>query len=161
MYSHYLAYTETGIILINVYVIGLQWKAPELLRDPFSPSRGTQKGDVYSAALILFEILGRCGPWGQTNLTARGNYIFIIVTAVFIIIINELSTTCHATLCAAFGYQRDVIQQMLCILFVGTQLSGSLLHDFIVYLRLTQNYKVHIFASYMGMAIAGRHIARK
>ncbi|XP_072932274.1 guanylate cyclase 32E-like [Epargyreus clarus] len=45
------------------------WRAPELLRDPNPPPRGTQKGDVYSFGIILYEILGRNGPWGDTNLT--------------------------------------------------------------------------------------------
>ncbi|XP_053607986.1 guanylate cyclase 32E-like [Plodia interpunctella] len=45
------------------------WRAPELLRDPNAPSRGSQKGDVYSFGILLYEILGRNGPWGDTNLT--------------------------------------------------------------------------------------------
>ncbi|KAG7303105.1 hypothetical protein JYU34_013133, partial [Plutella xylostella] len=47
----------------------LLWRAPELLRDPAAPARGTQKGDVYSFGIILYEILGRDGPWGRTHLT--------------------------------------------------------------------------------------------
>ncbi|KAB0794058.1 hypothetical protein PPYR_13678 [Photinus pyralis] len=45
------------------------WRAPELLRAECPPSRGTQKGDVYSFAIVLYEILGRSGPWGCTNMT--------------------------------------------------------------------------------------------
>ncbi|CAH0719630.1 unnamed protein product, partial [Brenthis ino] len=45
------------------------WRAPELLRDPNPPPRGSQKGDVYSFGIILYEILARNGPWGDTNLT--------------------------------------------------------------------------------------------
>ncbi|XP_028027881.1 guanylate cyclase 32E-like [Bombyx mandarina] len=45
------------------------WRAPELLRDPEPPPRGSQKGDVYSFGIILYEILGRKGPWGDTDLT--------------------------------------------------------------------------------------------
>ncbi|GIX69723.1 hypothetical protein CDAR_478032 [Caerostris darwini] len=41
------------------------WRAPELLKTLNPPSRGTQKGDVYSFGVILFEILGRKGPWGS------------------------------------------------------------------------------------------------
>ncbi|CAH2106752.1 unnamed protein product [Euphydryas editha] len=48
------------------------WRAPELLRDPNPPPRGSQKGDVYSFGIILYEILGRNGPWGDTNLTNAG-----------------------------------------------------------------------------------------
>ncbi|XP_041362492.1 guanylate cyclase 32E-like [Gigantopelta aegis] len=46
----------------------LIWKAPELLRDARHDPRGTPKGDVYSFALILYDIHGRNGPWGNTNL---------------------------------------------------------------------------------------------
>lgn len=41
------------------------WKAPELLRNPNPPPRGTQKGDVFSFGIILYEIIGRKGPWGD------------------------------------------------------------------------------------------------
>ncbi|XP_058056782.1 guanylate cyclase 32E [Anopheles bellator] len=45
------------------------WKAPEILRDPNSPPRGTQKADVYSFGIVLYEIVGRKGPWGDINLS--------------------------------------------------------------------------------------------
>ncbi|XP_052864300.1 guanylate cyclase 32E [Anopheles cruzii] len=45
------------------------WKAPEVLRDPNSPPRGTQKADVYSFGIVLYEIVGRKGPWGDINLS--------------------------------------------------------------------------------------------
>lgn len=48
------------------------WRAPELLRDCNPPPWGSQKGDVYSFGIILYEILGRNGPWGDTNLTNAG-----------------------------------------------------------------------------------------
>ncbi|XP_058819180.1 guanylate cyclase 32E [Topomyia yanbarensis] len=44
------------------------WKSPEILRNPHTPSKGTQKGDVYSFGIILYEIMGRKGPWGDINL---------------------------------------------------------------------------------------------
>ncbi|GAB0097290.1 Guanylate cyclase [Sergentomyia squamirostris] len=44
-------------------------RAPELLRHPNPPSRGTQKGDVYSFGILLYEIIGRNGPWGEIHLT--------------------------------------------------------------------------------------------
>ncbi|XP_065090662.1 guanylate cyclase 32E [Ochlerotatus camptorhynchus] len=44
------------------------WKAPEILRNPNTPSKGTQKGDVYSFGIVLYEIIGRKGPWGDINL---------------------------------------------------------------------------------------------
>ena len=51
----------------DVSVSKLLWKAPELLRDP--TMKGTQKGDVYSFALILYEINGRSGPFGCSGLS--------------------------------------------------------------------------------------------
>jgi len=50
----------------------LLWRAPELLRDPSPPPRGTQKGDVYSFGIILYELIGRAGPWGKTQLRTIG-----------------------------------------------------------------------------------------
>ncbi|XP_008481623.1 guanylate cyclase 32E-like, partial [Diaphorina citri] len=44
------------------------YKAPELLRQPHLP-RGTQKGDVYSFGLVLYEVIGRQGPWGHLRMT--------------------------------------------------------------------------------------------
>ncbi|KAK8383739.1 hypothetical protein O3P69_015888 [Scylla paramamosain] len=40
------------------------WTAPELLQDPTAHPRGSQKGDVFSFAIILYEVVGRRGPWG-------------------------------------------------------------------------------------------------
>lgn len=40
-------------------------RAPELLRSSHNPpSKGTQRGDVYSFAILLYEIYGRKGPFG-------------------------------------------------------------------------------------------------
>jgi Serine/threonine protein kinase len=47
------------------------YKAPELLRQPHLP-RGTQKGDVYSFGLVLYEVIGRQGPWGHLRMTDEG-----------------------------------------------------------------------------------------
>ncbi|KAL1497774.1 hypothetical protein ABEB36_008675 [Hypothenemus hampei] len=45
----------------------LLWKAPELLRYPEKYPIGTAKGDVYAFGLILYEILGRRGPFGPMD----------------------------------------------------------------------------------------------
>uniref|UniRef100_A0A1B0CUZ5 Guanylate cyclase n=1 Tax=Lutzomyia longipalpis TaxID=7200 RepID=A0A1B0CUZ5_LUTLO len=41
------------------------WKAPELLRNP--TIYGSQKGDIYAFAIILYEIISRKGPFGPTG----------------------------------------------------------------------------------------------
>lgn len=52
-------------------------RAPELLRcDHYNP-RGTQKGDVYSFAIILYEVVGRAGPWGEMPLSPPGESEYI------------------------------------------------------------------------------------
>ncbi|XP_062588637.1 receptor-type guanylate cyclase Gyc76C-like [Saccostrea cucullata] len=52
------------------YYRNLLWTAPELL--PLkNKGRGTQSGDVYSFAIILYEINGRKGPYGNCNLSPK------------------------------------------------------------------------------------------
>ncbi|PIK45495.1 putative speract receptor isoform X2 [Apostichopus japonicus] len=53
------------------YYRQLLWRAPELLRDPNPPLAGTQKGDVYSFAIILYEIALRDGPYGSCELSPQ------------------------------------------------------------------------------------------
>lgn len=55
------------------YVLDLLWTAPELLRST-KLSTGTQKGDVYSFAIILQEIILRGPPFDDKNLSAFGIY---------------------------------------------------------------------------------------
>ncbi|KAG8041150.1 hypothetical protein G9C98_002138 [Cotesia typhae] len=62
---------ESESIGEHQYNRNLFWKAPELLRDPNAPIRGTQEGDIYSFAIILFEIVGRKGPFGGVSLEPK------------------------------------------------------------------------------------------
>ncbi|KAL0272546.1 UNVERIFIED_CONTAM: hypothetical protein PYX00_005475 [Menopon gallinae] len=56
---------ENDSIGEHQYYGNLLWKAPELLRESCAPVRGTQKGDVYAFAIILYEIMGRKEPFGS------------------------------------------------------------------------------------------------
>uniref|UniRef100_A0A8D0GW71 Guanylate cyclase n=1 Tax=Sphenodon punctatus TaxID=8508 RepID=A0A8D0GW71_SPHPU len=49
----------------------LLWTAPELLRDPEMARRGTLKGDVYSFAIILQEVIVRGLPYCMSELSAE------------------------------------------------------------------------------------------
>jgi len=50
----------------ETYYTRFLWTAPELIRNPMTSSHCKQKVDVFSFAIILFEIHGRCGAWGKT-----------------------------------------------------------------------------------------------
>ncbi len=54
---------EITIIKKKIFVSGQFWRAPELLRNP--NIYGSPKADVYAFAIILFEVIGRKGPFGQ------------------------------------------------------------------------------------------------
>lgn len=49
----------------------LFWTAPELLRVGDCPLRGTQKGDVYSFAIILQEFHTRRGPYSNNSISSK------------------------------------------------------------------------------------------
>lgn len=53
------------------------WKAPELLRMIDPPIQGTQKGDVYSFAILLYEIFGRKGPFGFGGNTSHSASFYL------------------------------------------------------------------------------------
>lgn len=54
------------------YYRSLFWKAPEILRNATPSLRGSQKGDVYAFAIILYEIFCRKGPFGMTGFEPKG-----------------------------------------------------------------------------------------
>jgi len=61
--------------------IGKLWTAPELLRLIDPPPEGTQKGDVYSFAVICQEIMYRNGPFWMDNMDMSPHGVFANGTA--------------------------------------------------------------------------------
>ena len=52
------------------------WTAPEILRENFPPIRGTQKGDVYSFAIIAYEVVMRSTPpYNCETMSPKGNTV--------------------------------------------------------------------------------------
>ncbi len=51
------------------------WTAPELLRIEQPPPYGTQKGDIYSFAVILQEILFRTSPFFDHAISPKGKVL--------------------------------------------------------------------------------------
>uniref|UniRef100_A0A8C8WPQ8 guanylate cyclase n=1 Tax=Panthera leo TaxID=9689 RepID=A0A8C8WPQ8_PANLE len=54
----------------------LLWTAPELLRGPGAPGRGTLKADIFSIGIILQEVLTRGPPYCSSGLSAEGTVPF-------------------------------------------------------------------------------------
>lgn len=54
------------------------WTAPELLRWSTGLAQCdnllVQKADVYSLAIVLYELFGRLGPWGDEPMEPRGEF---------------------------------------------------------------------------------------
>lgn len=63
---NFSSYEAEGFIVLD-----LLWTAPELLQLKHRGG-GTQAGDVYSFAIILYEINGRKGAYGNCNLSPKG-----------------------------------------------------------------------------------------
>ncbi|XP_050393001.2 guanylate cyclase 32E isoform X2 [Patella vulgata] len=66
-----LSSTPPAVEDVDRYYEKLVLKAPELLRNTNHHPRGTQKADVYSFAIILYEIHGRKGPWGDVKVNLK------------------------------------------------------------------------------------------
>lgn len=64
-----------GLYLCHICIVNfieLLWTAPEILRDPELYPNGSQKGDVYSFAIILQEIVLRSLPFGDICTDPQG-----------------------------------------------------------------------------------------
>lgn len=55
----------------------LLWMAPEILRMSDRPVNGTQKGDVYSFAIILQEFHTREEPYSGSYLQPKGKILYV------------------------------------------------------------------------------------
>lgn len=53
-------------------IIELLWIAPEHLRDPFPGTKGSEKGDIYSLAIIMQEVILRVQPYGMLEYKSKG-----------------------------------------------------------------------------------------
>ena len=61
----------------------LLWTAPEMLRDHLHGDVGTQRGDVYSFAIIMQELVLVTKPFAMVELTAQGmqkSNVYILYT---------------------------------------------------------------------------------
>ena len=68
--------TNQCLLSFSIY-LELLWTAPELLREPDPPHKGTHKGDIYAYAIILQEIVLRTGPYGEIQLEPVGKLSMI------------------------------------------------------------------------------------
>ena len=63
--------------LLSIHLnVELLWRAPELLRDP--DAKPTKEGDIYSAGIIIQEIVLRSGPFEKekSHMEVSGLCIF-------------------------------------------------------------------------------------
>ncbi|KAK3095510.1 hypothetical protein FSP39_015523 [Pinctada imbricata] len=64
-------FRERGKMTASYEPSELLWTAPEHLRDPFPGMRGSEKGDMYSLAIIMQEIILRKQPFGMIDLKPK------------------------------------------------------------------------------------------
>lgn len=75
----------------------LLWTAPEKLAVSKCHSRrlsdlsAAQKCDVYSFGVIFFELLGRNGPWGHSDLSPQGTFTFLRLLTLSVV---QLARSC-------------------------------------------------------------------
>ena len=71
------SYSSEQQLSCHIHIIschaGLLWTAPEHLREEDSVRSGSAKGDVYSFAIIMHEIMQRDGPFGEAGENPTGN----------------------------------------------------------------------------------------
>lgn len=66
---HFRHFHQAHSFSVNRYT-ELLYRAPELLRSgPANVVPGTQKGDVYSFGIVLYEIHTRHGPFGDNDIS--------------------------------------------------------------------------------------------
>ncbi|XP_076054851.1 guanylate cyclase 32E-like [Oratosquilla oratoria] len=61
--------TPVNCIDLQERCMDLLYRAPELLRCSQAPPNGTQRGDIYSFAIILYEVHSRQGPYGLIDMS--------------------------------------------------------------------------------------------
>ena len=59
--------------------------------------KGTPEGDAYSFAVILYEIHGRKGPYGDLDLAPKGWKMFYVLSYIYKSIISRLTSECLLT----------------------------------------------------------------
>ena len=95
-----------NLLFYSWFTSDLLWTAPELLREMDARDDrfiGSQKGDIYSCAIIITEIMSTNTPYGDINCSAKGR---VAVPVLWIIakfqhchdfltfmIVNDYSTT--------------------------------------------------------------------
>lgn len=70
--TQYLILYIVLVQIANTIIIELLWTAPEHLRDPFPGTKGSEKGDIYSLAIIMQEVILRVPPYGMLEYKSKG-----------------------------------------------------------------------------------------